>query len=187
MNTFDKKILVLGGTGFIGSYYSKCSKFKKNIFKTSSKQKKGFIKFNLLKDITNFKNIIDKYNINKVILLSAITKPKECFENKKRSSMINVKFTKKIIDILIQKKIYFIFFSSEYIFKGTIGGYSEKTKPNPDLLYGKQKYEVEKYLYKKKSKKFSIFRISKTIGYKKNDKSLFSQFYTEQKKKNLSM
>ena len=52
--------------------------------------------------------------------------------------------------ILIKKKIYFIFFSSEYIFNGNNGKYSEKSKPNPNLLYGKQKKNIEKYLSKKK-------------------------------------
>lgn len=182
ITTSDKKILVLGGTGFIGSYYYKYSKIKKKILMTSSKYKKGYIKFNLLTDTSNFKKIFENNNINKVVFLSAISNPQECYEKKRKSNLINIKYTKKILDILIKKKIYFIFFSSEYIFNGNNGKYSEKSKPNPNLLYGKQKKNIEEYLSKKKSKKFSVFRIAKTIGFKKNDGSIFSQFLNQQKK-----
>ena len=92
----DKKILVLGGTGFIGSYYCKYSKIKKKILKTSSKYKKGYIKFNLLTDTSNFKKIIEKNNIDKVVFLSAISNPQECFEKKTKSHLINIKYPKKL-------------------------------------------------------------------------------------------
>ena len=175
-------ILVLGGTGFIGSYYCKYSNYKSTIYKTSSKYKKGYIKFDLLNDTSNFNKIIEDNNIRKVVFLSAISNPQKCFENKKISNLVNIRYPQKIINILIKKKIYFIFFSSEYIFKGKNGDYTENTKANPDLLYGKQKNSIEKFLIKKKSKKFSIFRIAKTLGFKKNDGSIFSQFLKEQEK-----
>ena len=49
------------------------------------------IKFDLSSD--NVSSLIKKFNINKIILLSAIGSPDECFKNKKKSHSINVKYT----------------------------------------------------------------------------------------------
>ena len=58
----------------------------------------------------------------------AISNPLECQTFKNKSNFINVVMTKKLIDKLIKNKIYFIFFSSEYVFDGLKGNYSEKSK-----------------------------------------------------------
>ena len=164
-------ILVLGAKGFVGRYFIKYTKHK-NILKTSSKKKVGFIKFNILSD--NLETIIDKYKIKKVIFLSAISKPEICEKEKLKSYLINVKKTKEIINKLFKKSIYFIFFSSEFVFDGKNGQYREISTPKTKLLYGKQKIKIENFLKNKKKGKFAILRISKTYGDNKKDGSLFT-------------
>lgn len=166
------KILIIGGSGKIG----KSLNFK-NTKKTFFKNKiKNGIKFNLINDDINF--LLKKYNINRVILLSAISDPDICLRKKSYSNKINVEKIKKLIDILIRKKIYFIFFSSEYIFDGKKGNYTETSKTIPNNLYGKQKLRVENFI-RKKAKNYSIFRIGKTYGSDINDKTLISNFLLE--------
>ena len=107
--------------------------------------------------------------------LSAISDPNYCFKYKIKSRNINVKKTIKILNYLIKKKIYFIFFSSEFIFNGKKGSYKENDKKNPVNEYGKQKLEVENYILKN-AKSFSIFRIAKTYSSELNDRTLISDF-----------
>ena len=76
------RVLIIGGTSFIGRYFIKYTKIKK-VFPTSSKNKKNFIKFNLLTDNVGF--IIEKYKISHVIFLSAFSRPQDCEKNKKLS------------------------------------------------------------------------------------------------------
>ena len=166
-------ILVIGATGFIGKNFIKSTKLQ-NIYKTSSKRKKGFIKFDLRTD--NILELIKSKNIKKVLFLSAISNPYECELNLKKSNLINVTYTKKILNVLIKKKIYFIFFSSEHIFDGKKGNYSERSTPKTKLLYGNQKLNIEKFLEKKRKKNFSIMRIAKTFGDEIKDKSIFTNF-----------
>ncbi len=166
------KILIIGGSGKIGKSFN-----FKNSKKTFYKNKiKNGIKFDLIKDDINI--LLEKYNINKVILLSAISDPDICLKNKRYSNNLNVKKTKKLIDILIKKNIYFIFFSSEYIFDGKKGNYSENSRAIPNNLYGKQKLNVENYI-RKKAQNFSIFRIGKTYGSDIRDRTLISNFLIE--------
>ena len=136
------KILIIGGSGKIGKLFN----FKNS--KTFHKNKvKNGIKFNLIKD--NIVYQLKKYNINKVVILSAISDPDICLKNKKYSNIINVEKTIQLIDILINKNIYFIFFSSEYIFDGKIGNYSEKSKTVQIIFTENKKLIVENYIKKK--------------------------------------
>ena len=176
------KILVIGATGFIGKYYCNFSKFKNRILKTSSKKRKKYIFLNFLKNSHEIDNIISKNSVEKIVFLSAISDPSKCYLNKKNSNEINITKTKKILKYLIKKKKYFIFFSSEYVFDGSIGNYTEKSKAKPILLYGKQKLQIENFLNKTNYRNYAIFRISKTFGCKKNDGSIFSNFLKDVKK-----
>ncbi len=159
--------LIIGGSGKIGKIIS-----NKNSIKTYNKNKiQSGKKFNLLKDDINY--LIKKYNIDRVVLLSAISDPDECLKKEKYSNLLNVIKTKELIDKLIEKNIFFIFFSSEYIFDGRNGNYNERSYVKPVNLYGKQKRIVENYI-KTKTNNYCILRIAKTYGDNINDKTLIS-------------
>ena len=164
--------LIIGGSGKIGKSLN-YKHSKKTFYK--NKIKNG-IRFNLINDDINL--LIEKYKINRVILLSAISDPDICLKKKNYSNKLNVDKTKKLINILIKKKIYFIFFSSEYVFDGKTGNYRENSKIKPNNLYGKQKFIIENYI-KRKTKNFSILRIGKTYGDNIKDKTLISNFLNE--------
>ena len=87
----------LASSGKIGKFFSKKNK---NFVLTYYKNKilKG-IKFNLNKD--NISHVINKFNIKKVIILSAYSEPDFCFKYKKKSQRVNVHSTQNIIKTLI--------------------------------------------------------------------------------------
>ena len=163
--------LIVGASGNIGIYLIK--KKKNWIYTYNRKKINGGIKFDLTED--DISKIIDKYKIKSVAFLSSNSDPNYCFKYKIISRNINVKKTIKILNYLIKKKIYFIFFSSEFIFNGKKGSYKENDKKNPVNEYGKQKLEVENYILKN-AKSFSIFRIAKTYSSELNDRTLISDF-----------
>ena len=173
------KTLIIGASGKIGKYLVKYKR-KDYIYTYNKKKIKHGIKFNLSKD--NIETILKNFSVTKVVLLAAISDPDECFKNKKKSKLINITKTKKIIDILVKQNIYFIFFSSEFIFCGKKSNYNETSNVTPNNLYGKQKYFIEKYI-KKKTKNFAILRVSKTYGDDLNDKTLITNFLNDLKKR----
>jgi|TARA_B110000114_G_C15069207_1_gene388855 dTDP-4-dehydrorhamnose reductase len=170
------KILILGANGFIGKYYKKFTKLDK-LFLTSSKKKNNYIHYNLIDH--DIEKVLSKYKITHVVFFAAISKPEDCQKDIKLSQLINVIKTKKVINQLIKKNIYFIFLSSDYIFNGKKGNYLEGSKPDPMVLYGKQKLNIENFLKKNKNKNFSIMRCPKTYGDEINDKSIFTSFLRE--------
>ena len=164
--------LVLGASSRIGKYISN----KNNLLTYNNNKIKNGIKFDITKD--NIKKILNKYKITSVVFLSAISDPDECIKKKKYSNLVNLVNAKKIIDELIKRNIYFIFFSSEYIFSGIKGNYTERSVVKSNNLYGKQKFLIEKFI-KKKTKNYAIFRIARTYGDQLNDNTLITNFLSE--------
>ena len=165
------KTLIIGGSGKIGVNLIKNN--NSFLYTYYSNKIKGGIKFDIAKD--KISKIIKKYDIKSVIFLGAISDPNTCFKYKKFSKKINVTNTKKILEYLIKKKIYFIFFSSEFIFDGKKGNYKESDYSNPINEYGKQKLEIEKFI-ENKAEHYAIFRIAKTYGNNLEDNTLVSNY-----------
>ena len=68
--------------------------------------------------------------------------------------------------------------SSDGVFDGIKGDYSEKDKPNPVHRYGFIKYELEKFLIKSK-KEYLILRFGKIISKSMNDQTLFTEIISK--------
>tara|TARA_B100001057_G_scaffold499118_1_gene608603 strand:+ start:2362 stop:3249 length:888 start_codon:yes stop_codon:yes gene_type:complete len=170
------KNLIIGASGKIGSYL--ISKDINNIYTYNSNKINNGIKFDILKD--SISKIIKNNNVANVVFLGAISDPNICHKRKEFSRKINVEKTIKIIDYLNKNRIYFIFFSSEFIYGGDKRYSKETDKTNPINEYGKQKLEVENYI-KQNSDFYSIFRIGKTYGNKIDDGTLVSGFLKDLK------
>ncbi len=166
------KILVLGSSGFVGKNFIKFSKNKKKLLTTSYKNDSN-LKFDITKD--NIENLFKSKKIDRVLILCAKSNPQECKLKKKYCYDVNVKFTKKLIDFFIKKNLYFIIFSSEYVYSGKSKNYNENSIAKTDMIYGKHKIQIDKYLKKKSYKNYSILRLSKIYGDEINDATLFSK------------
>jgi len=172
------KTLIIGASGKIGKYLLEFGNI--NYIYTYNKRKipKG-IYFDICKN--NLGKLCKRFSVNKIVLLSGISDPGECYKNKKYSNLINVTKTKKVIDYMIKKNIYFIFFSTEFIFSGNKGNYSEKSLAKTKQLYGSQKNLIEKYI-RMRTKNFSLLRIAKTYGDELDENTLISNFIARLKK-----
>ena len=168
------KVLIIGGSGKIGKFLKNSNK---NFFFTYFKNKiPNGIKFDLCKDDISL--LVKKYDINKIILLSAISDPDECYKNKKKSHSINIKYTKNLISKIKNKNVHLIFISTEFVYSGRTGNYSENSKSSPINLYGKQKLLIENYI-KRNIRNYSILRIAKTYGDNLQVKGLLTDFLNQ--------
>ena len=83
-----------------------------------------------------------------------------------------------------KRRIKVIYISSDAVFDGKKGNYSESSTRNPINKYGLIKYKVEKYI-QYKLKKYLIVRISKVLSFNKKDNSIIHQTLNSIKAKNL--
>ena len=138
------RIVLIGANGMLGNYlYTYLSKLFEVVptYCKSNKIEKNFVYL----DITNLKSIkslYERYKPQIIINCAAYTNVDDAENNKFTCRSINSQSIQKILSV-ISKDTYLIHFSSDYIFDGRKGNYSESCRPNPLSYYGKTKLESE--------------------------------------------
>tara|TARA_S200000501_G_C20849344_1_gene755037 strand:- start:377 stop:1237 length:861 start_codon:yes stop_codon:yes gene_type:complete len=142
-----KKILLLGASSSLGKIFLRESNLNE-IQGTYNKNKVGKSIFfdSIRSDISQLRIVWD--NFSHAIILIGDTDPNSCIKDPELSNKLNILSIKRIIDFLSSKNIFIIFTSSEFVFDGKSGLYSESDSAEPILLYGKQKLQIENYLEK---------------------------------------
>ena len=172
------KILILGSTGVLGKtlqlYLS-----KKNIdFLTLSREKSKNRNINL-KNFSNFKKleqIISKIKPTHIINCIGVTKFNNTYKNKKLTISLNTKMPIYLAKLCKLNKIYLLHISTDCVFSGKKGNYSDNSVKDSKDLYGLSKNKGEV-----KNKFTSTIRTS-FIGPELNTKkSLLSWFLNEKK------
>jgi len=177
------KILIIGADGMLGhKVYEQLSKNFSEVYFTSKrsyrKKNKYFIKNINILNIKKIINLIKKIKPNYVINCVGVIKQK--LQNKKNKDLflVNTKFP-IILDqyskILNYRHIHF---STDCVFDGAKGNYTELCKPNAKDDYGISKLKAEKIV-----KKNSLVIRTSIIGHEKNQskKSLLNWFLSQKK------
>jgi dTDP-4-dehydrorhamnose reductase len=144
-----KKILITGASGFLG-YHLLRSSYAKD-FEVFGLYNSGTISFdestNLQLDLRNYidmGNIIDDIEPDIVIHAAALTDANLCQMDKELSYELNVEVTRNLAGICCDYQVPFVFTSTDLVFDGTRGNYSEEDTPNPLMVYGEHKLLAER-------------------------------------------
>jgi dTDP-4-dehydrorhamnose reductase len=172
-----KKILLLGGSSYLGRFiYSKLGKELSTTTYNKTPVKDGV--FFDAREMRISEISVDLKDYSHAIILLGLTSPDYCAKNKDESYFINVTRLKLVIDDLLASGIIPIFTSTEAVFDGLKGNYTEVDKVNPILEYARQKVEIEIYL-EQKSSSFAIVRLAKIFGLELDDKTLLSAWLSQ--------
>lgn len=178
------KVLILGSSGFVGSF---TYNYLRNIYKVVgvSRNKSPFV--DEIGDITNIddmNNIIKKYKPEIVIHCVKLPVGVDYYEtHKEEGYKIDVEGTKNIVNC-IKKYIpnsKFIYISSDYVYDGIKGNYTEDDKEKPINYYGIMKLEAERI--SQSLNNFLILRPTVIFGLHPNGKNFFMQLLENQKNK----
>ena len=176
--------LIIGASSLIGRHIAKyCKDTKKDFVGTyfSHKYDCTDLYFDLQND--NFSSLISKLPKNsienlKMIICSANARIDYCYAHKEETYALNVLATKRLINQAVKIGVKPIFLSSEAVFDGKKGLYTEEDKPFPINEYGRQKLEIENFLLNDVENAL-IFRISRAVGAKFREIDIFSDFYNK--------
>jgi dTDP-4-dehydrorhamnose reductase len=159
------RILITGSNGLLGQKIVRQLKGSKIDFLATSKGQNRNSKCNSSNykslDITSEKDVnilISNYKPTHIINTAAITNVDFCEDNQELCYKVNVDAVAIIFNVCIEKKMHFIQLSTDFVFDGENGPYSEDDLTNPLSIYAKSKNESENILKNSKYKKWSILR-----------------------------
>lgn len=168
------KTAILGASGFIGEYIWKdYLRFQPDCLGTASKGlKPGLEIFDLRSDPAAL-NLAER-GYEEVIIAGARSLVGDCQNNPEETYEVNVTGTLRFIEHCRASNIRIIFLSSDYVFPGTTGGYTEDSTPGPTTEYGRQKWAVEQQLAEWGGDTL-VVRLSKIYGLRKGDGTLLDE------------
>lgn len=170
------KILIIGASGLVGgniyNYLVKHTNWE--ITGTYNKFPVSPFIFLDASEINKWPEIITKTDWDAIIHTGALTHVDKCEEESELSEFLTVKSTENLCKLAIDKGSKFIYISSDYVFDGLDGPYSESDIPNPLCVYGRHKLEAEN-LVKSSLSNYLIIRITNVYGNEVRNKNFLSR------------
>ena len=148
------KILILGGDGMIGHQLFLQFKLKYSTMTTLKLSEKSYVKYNLYNkdnsffniDVTNFDSLklcVELYQPNFIVNAIGITKQRITSNNHDLVIKINSFFPHELGKLCEKMNIKLFQLSTDCVFSGLEGNYTEKDKPDCKDLYGQSKLNGE--------------------------------------------
>lgn len=169
MELIKKRILIVGSNGKLGSalalFFAGTGRFEllgAGNEENSLVENIDYVQADVTKR-SSIKTLFHKFFPDIVINASGYTNVDLCESNKELSWNINVKGTENIAMSSWAIDSHLIHISSDYIFDGKEGPYSEEDIPNPVSYYGRTKLAAENTL-RTSGTKFTIFRTNVLYG-----------------------
>ena len=170
----NKKILILGGSGYVGRHLFAKLGPQRAIATYHNNVLPDGIRFDAT--TMSLSDILDaEVDVSYAIILLGETNIDKCAKDKAASRFVNVEGIIKIIKELKTAGIKPMFISSDNVFDGFQGGYSETDKPNPITSYGKYKVEVETFV-RDLIEDHCIVRLTKVYGDTPGDGTAFTDW-----------
>ena len=147
------KLLITGISGLLGNnlaHYFKDKYEVTGLYSSHPVLMKGIRteKCDLLDDNAIGKIICD-FNPSVIIHCASLTNIDQCEIDKNLTEKINIGSTKNIIEAISDKDIKLVYISTDSVYDGIKGDFSEDDKINPLNYYGLSKYEGELQILRK--------------------------------------
>jgi len=158
-----RKILLTGALGQLGKAVIDQLEPKYMLIPTDileSSKYSNYLKLDI-SDVNNIEKVIAEESPDVIINLAAMTDVDGCELDPTKAKLIN---TESVKGLLKYHSCKFIQISSDYVFDGTSGPYSEDDETNPVSVYGETKLDAELYI-EKNSTNWCIIRTNVLFDY----------------------
>ena len=135
-------------------------------------------------DITDFmavKSFLDVNSCSHIMHTAAMTNVDACELNPEECYKVNHLASQHLFEIAKEKNLHFTLLSTDFVFDGEQGNYSETDTPNPLSIYGNSKWLAEQALINSGYTHWAIARtiIVYGVGYSLNKSNIFSWLINE--------
>ena len=117
-----------------------------------------------ISDDSQVKSVFQFCSPDYVIHTAAITNVDYCEEHQEECQNINVDGTKILFEAAKKINAHLLLLSTDFVFDGAKGNYTESDEPNPLSIYASSKYEAEKLLTSSAYLNWSIARTIIVFG-----------------------
>lgn len=175
---------VFGAAGYIGAHlYYRLKSDGRNVIGTSrnTADDDELLYFDIQSsDVDGLLEKANKREEKAAIICIASPIIDRCLENYSEAYDINVVKTKQLIGKLTERGFHVIYFSSDNVFDGENGNYTERSRTNPINKYGSMKAEMEQYILRDVPDA-CILRIPKIVSPQMNRKNIFTEWLNQAK------
>jgi len=175
------RFLIVGASGFVGSHLYAALGREHSIATYNSRPMPGGVHFDATTMSLSDTILRDARGVTHAFLLHGMNNIDECARKPELAHKINVDGQKRIIDDLLAAGIVPVFASSDAVFDGTHGMWTEEDPVNPVLTYGRHKVQVEQYL-QEKSRPWLLVRLAKVVGVTPGSENLLSVWMSQLEK-----
>jgi dTDP-4-dehydrorhamnose reductase len=142
-----KRILITGGSGLLGSNLAETARSRFEVYATYFHNRVSidgvsFIQIDLSNKDEMYK--IEQLKPEIIIHCAALTNVDYCEINPDEAYRHNVMASKNIAETASEIGAYLIHISTDSVFDGEKGGYTEEDKPNPLNVYAMTKLQAER-------------------------------------------
>ncbi|MBK5285707.1 MAG: SDR family oxidoreductase [Bacteroidia bacterium] len=160
-NTAKKKILVTGSNGLLGQKLVYLLREKEDIFLIATSkgenrlnEKSDYVYESVdITDKNKLEKIVSDYSPDCIINTAAMTNVDACETKRKECIEINVESVETLVNVITKRQALnskhltqLVHLSTDFVFDGTGGPYTEEDKPNPLSFYAQSKYDSEKII-----------------------------------------
>ena len=168
------KVLVVGASGLVGSHCM--TTFAKEGYEVIGTHfnfpTKGTVYYNPAKAETRNYDLND-FKPDVIIQCAALTNVDYCEEHPAESELSTIISTKELASYCIATNTKLVYISTDYVFDGSSGPYSEDAIANPINVYGKHKLEAERIT--NKIQNYIVARITNVYGEEARDKNFIAR------------
>lgn len=170
--------LIVGASGFIGSrLYARLGP-ERAVATYHRRAVPGGVYFDVGSMRLSDRILRGDHGITHACLLQGVGKLDDCARDPDGTARVNVEGMKRAIDELAEHGVKILFTSSDAVFDGTRGSWTEHDRTNPIMTYGKQKAAVEQYLAATREP-WIVARLSKVVGPDRDTHSLFGEWMND--------
>ena len=180
-NILKRTLLITGSDGQLGSLLSIHLSDAFNVIPTSKRGILDRVKLNVV-DKKNVKDVLEKYNPDIIINCAAITNVDFCETNRSICRSVNSEAVNNIIKYS-NKNTKIIQISTDYVYDGNNGPYTETDSTHPLNFYGQTKLEAENILIGS-NRKYLILRLNGLYTFDLEFNNFIVWIYKELKQKN---
>jgi dTDP-4-dehydrorhamnose reductase len=165
----EKRILITGSNGLVGTYFCRLTALKKYRVYTLFHLEPTNLGNSFSVDLSNspgvFRQVLDEVEPNIIVHLAAMTNVDQCEIERKAADKVNHLSVKELVSYLVNTKECFLLnISTDYVFDGEKGNYVEADETNPINWYGMTKLLGEQELLECNSESWCIARTSTPFG-----------------------